>query len=79
MAGLLRAKFAQHPDLAAVLLGTGPTRLIYTEAGSVFWGQGGLHGRNWMGRLLELVCSELTAAQIADLPKAEGTPQAATV
>lgn len=63
MANLLRVKFAQHPDLAAVLAGTGATRLIYTEVGSTFWGQRGLEGRNWMGRLLELVRSELAAGE----------------
>lgn len=64
MADLLRAKFAQHPHLAAVLTGTGPTRMIYTEAGSNFWGQRGLEGRNWMGRLLELIRSEIAIGQL---------------
>jgi ribA/ribD-fused uncharacterized protein len=67
MASLLRAKFTRHPELAAVLMGTGSTRLIYTEVSSGFWGQRGLEGRNWMGRLLELIRSELTARQL-DLP-----------
>jgi hypothetical protein len=54
MAALLRLKFAQHPGLAATLTATGTSRLIYTDH-STFWG----HGRNWMGRLLELVRAEL--------------------
>jgi ribA/ribD-fused uncharacterized protein len=69
MADLLRAKFSQHPDHAAVLISTGATRLIYTELGSTYWGQSGLEGRNWTGRLLELVRSELAL-------RAQGTPSA---
>lgn len=64
MADLLRAKFDQHPDLAEELTSTGATRLIYTEMGSTFWGQHGLEGRNWMGRLLELARSELAAGKL---------------
>jgi len=64
MANLLRAKFTQHPELAATLTGTGTTRLIYTETSSNFWGQRALEGRNWMGRLLELIRSELTLGQL---------------
>jgi len=64
MANLLRAKFDQHTDLADVLTSTGTTRLIYNEVGSTFWGQHTLKGRNWMGRLLELVRSELAADKL---------------
>ncbi|WP_406120970.1 NADAR family protein [Streptomyces sp. NBC_00989] len=65
MAGLLRAKFTQHPELAAVLLGTEDARIGYTGySDAPFW----LHarddrGRNWVGRLLELVRSELVLAR----------------
>ncbi|WP_326590714.1 NADAR family protein [Streptomyces brevispora] len=64
MARLLRAKFQQHPEFAETLMATGATRLIYTEVGSSFWGQRGLEGQNWMGRLLELTRSELVAAEL---------------
>ncbi|WP_432196616.1 NADAR family protein [Streptomyces sp. bgisy027] len=64
MADLLRAKFNQHPDLAEALTSTGTSRLIYTEMDSTFWGQHGLEGRNWMGRLLELIRSELAAGKL---------------
>ncbi|MFI9004703.1 NADAR family protein [Streptomyces sp. NPDC053541] len=63
MARLLRAKYEQHPDLAEVLLATGDATVLYDDADSGFWGDNGGRGRNWTGRLLELVRSELPAAQ----------------
>lgn len=60
MTRLLRAKFDQHPELAEVLLATGNATLLYNEGDSPFWGGG---GRNWLGRLLELVRAELRAAR----------------
>ena len=67
MARLLRAKFAQHPQLAETLMATGDGRIEYTSAGSDYWNAGRGQGRNWMGRLLELTRSE-TAAQQAPSP-----------
>ncbi|MGZ2356902.1 NADAR family protein [Streptomyces sp. 372A] len=66
MAGLLRAKFTQHPGLAQVLLSTGDARISYTGfADSPFWRDvPDDRGRNWMGRLLELTRSELLARQL---------------
>ncbi|MEU5536674.1 NADAR family protein [Streptomyces sp. NPDC020362] len=63
MAGLLRAKFAQHPGLAEVLLATGDATISYTgSSDSPYWTDGwDERGRNWVGRLLELVRSELRA------------------
>ncbi|MER5635363.1 NADAR family protein [Kitasatospora sp. NPDC002227] len=62
MARLLRAKYAQHPELAAILLATGDAALRYSDSDSPrFWGQHGAEGRNWAGRLLELVRAELAA------------------
>ncbi|MFD7628855.1 NADAR family protein [Streptomyces sp. NPDC059851] len=61
MARLLRAKYEQHPDLAAVLLATADSTVLYDDADSGFWGDNGGRGRNWTGRLLELVRSELQA------------------
>lgn len=63
MARLLRAKFEQHPELAAILLATGDATVIYDDADSGFWGDNGGRGRNWTGRLLELVRSDLLARQ----------------
>ena len=61
MARLLRAKFVQHPHLAEILLATGDGRIEYTSFGSGYWNSGRGRGRNWMGRLLELVRSEVAA------------------
>ncbi|MDT9696188.1 hypothetical protein [Streptomyces sp. P17] len=61
MGGLLRAEFGRHPGLAGVLLSTGDARISYTGfSESPYWtdGRDG-RGRNWVGRLLELVRSEL--------------------
>jgi len=66
MADLLRGKFAQHPDLAAVLAGTGDGRIVYQLHDSPFWGAHGAEGRNWLGRLLELVRAERAARYLAD-------------
>lgn len=61
MAGLLRAKFGQHPELAEVLLSTGDARISYTGfSESLHWTDApDSRGRNWVGRLLELTRSEL--------------------
>lgn len=61
MTRLLRAKYAQHPDLAAVLLGTGDATIVYDDGHSNFWCNSAGRGRNWMGRLLESVRAELHA------------------
>ncbi|MEV5510110.1 NADAR family protein [Streptomyces orinoci] len=61
MTSLLRAKFDQHPELAEILLATDDATLIYDDMDSGFWGDNAGRGRNWTGRLLELVRSELHA------------------
>ncbi|WP_329314878.1 MULTISPECIES: NADAR family protein [unclassified Streptomyces] len=63
MAGLVRAKFEQHPRLAEILLATGETGIRYTGISEApFWrADGPRGGRDWMGRLLELVRAELRA------------------
>ncbi|MFF3937426.1 NADAR family protein [Streptomyces phaeofaciens] len=63
MTTLLRAKYAQHPALAEILLATDDATLVYDDMDSLFWGDNGGRGRNWTGRLLELVRSELHAAR----------------
>jgi ribA/ribD-fused uncharacterized protein len=54
MLRLVREKFRQHPDLAEALLATGDGRLINGVDLSQYWG-----GRNWLGRMLEIVRAEL--------------------
>lgn len=56
-ADLLRAKFTQHPDIAEILLSTAEARINYTGISeSPFWkDRGPREGRNWLGRLLELI------------------------
>lgn len=69
MSALLRAKFTQHPALADVLAGTGDARISYTGLSeSPFWRDGSEGaGRNWTGRLLELVRAELLARRAPEL------------
>ncbi|MEO3850997.1 NADAR family protein [Streptomyces sp. B8F3] len=69
MAGLLRAKFTQHPGLAEVLLSTGDATISYTGfSESPFWRDvPDSRGRNWVGRLLELTRAELVARQTVGL------------
>ncbi|MCI3275574.1 NADAR family protein [Streptomyces cylindrosporus] len=67
MAGLLRAKFTQHPELAEILLGTGDATIAYTGySESPYWRDTrDRGGRNWTGRLLELVRAELLAGRVS--------------
>ena len=59
MTHLVREKFPQHPDLAAQLLATGDGRLLDTVSEhSAYWGAA-RDGRNWLGRILEMIRSEL--------------------
>ncbi|MDA5280001.1 NADAR family protein [Streptomyces sp. Isolate_45] len=64
MTSLLRAKYDQHPELAEILLATGDATVIYDDIESAFWGDNAGRGRNWTGRLLELVRSELHMRRI---------------
>jgi predicted NAD-dependent protein-ADP-ribosyltransferase YbiA (DUF1768 family) len=63
MTNLVRAKFEQHPDLAERLMATGDARISGAFSISGRYWQGGAHGRNWLGRILELVRSELRLRQ----------------
>ncbi|GER89807.1 hypothetical protein KDW_39690 [Dictyobacter vulcani] len=58
MTRLVRAKFQQHPDLAERLMATGDGRLLNGQDRSRYWGALD-QGRNWLGRILELVRAEL--------------------
>ena len=56
----VQAKFTQHADLAALLLGTGEAVLIEHTEHDAYWGDGGDgSGANWLGRILMDVRSHL--------------------
>lgn len=56
----VRAKFAQHPDIQAVLLGTGDETIIEDAPNDYYWGRGkDGTGRNMLGRVLMEVRAEL--------------------
>jgi hypothetical protein len=58
----LRAKFSQHEELRALLLGTGEARLVEHTDRDSYWGDGGDgSGKNRLGALLMQVRAELRA------------------
>jgi predicted NAD-dependent protein-ADP-ribosyltransferase YbiA (DUF1768 family) len=59
MATLLRAKYQQHPQLARNLIATADARLLVNNVNPDYW----TGTSNWLGRLLEVIRSELAAAQ----------------
>lgn len=63
MRAVLRAKFTQHPDLLALLLGTGEARLVETATVdnevNRLWGEVNGVGRNMLGQLLMELRAEL--------------------
>ena len=60
MLDALRAKFTQHEDLKAVLLGTGDAKLVEHTANDAYWGDGGDgSGKNRLGQLLMRLRDEL--------------------
>jgi ribA/ribD-fused uncharacterized protein len=64
MLDALRAKFTQHDDLKAILLGTGDAKLVEHTANDSYWGDGGDgSGKNRLGQLLMQVREELRAAK----------------
>jgi ribA/ribD-fused uncharacterized protein len=57
------AKFEQHPEIAALLLGTGESRVVEHTKNDTFWGDGGDgSGRNMLGRILMEVRARLRSA-----------------
>ncbi len=56
----VRAKFTQHEDLKATLLGTGDAVLVEHTANDSYWGDGGDgSGKNRLGQILMQVREEL--------------------
>ncbi len=59
----LTAKFTQHTDLKALLLGTGDAKLVEHTDNDRYWGDGGDgSGKNMLGRLLMQVRDALRDA-----------------
>lgn len=60
----VRAKFSQHDDLRAILVGTGESKVVeHTERDS-YWGDGGDgSGKNRLGQILMVVREELRAKE----------------
>lgn len=53
MRRVLRAKFTQNPELAALLRGTGAATIVEDSPRDSYWGVGkNGEGDNWLGRLL---------------------------
>ncbi|MFI7307185.1 NADAR family protein [Micromonospora aurantiaca] len=73
MAVLLRAKYTQHPRMAETLLASGDARIVYVDFDSAYWSVGSERATNWIGRLLEVIRSELAAAEAGiPLPAVHG-------
>ena len=78
MKRVLQAKFAQHEDLAKLLLSTGKARLV--EAATVdnlvnrTWGEVDGVGKNMLGKLLMEVREELAAQTAASRRKPQEKP-----
>ena len=65
MLDALRAKFTQHDELRATLLGTGDARLVEHTANDSYWGDGGDgSGKNRLGALLMQLRAELRAESL---------------
>lgn len=63
MLDAVRAKFTQHDDLKAALLGTGDAKLVeHTEKDSYWGDDGDGSGKNRLGQILMNVRDELRAA-----------------
>lgn len=60
----VRAKFIQHDDLRAILMGTGDATLVEHTENDDYWGDGGDgSGQNWLGRILMEIRAELHSAK----------------
>ncbi|KAH3757546.1 Swarming motility protein ybiA [Pelomyxa schiedti] len=60
MKGGIRAKFQQHPDLAAILLSTGDSPIAERAPYDAYWGDGpDGKGKNMLGKILQELRTEL--------------------
>lgn len=62
----VRAKFAQHARLAALLLSTGDALLVEHTTNDAYWGDGGGGGKNRLGAILMRVRDELASGELAE-------------
>ena len=74
MREVVRAKFAQHPELRSLLLSTGEAQLVEHMANDRYWADGGDGtGQNRLGQLLMEIRAELrrpnTDSQLTDSQK----------
>jgi ribA/ribD-fused uncharacterized protein len=64
MRACVLAKFTQHEDIRAVLLGTGDAVLVEHTRNDDYWGDGGDgHGKNKLGKILMSVREALRAQE----------------
>jgi len=69
MTDAVRAKFSQHAELGAILVGTGSAFLVEHTENDAYWGDGGDgRGKNVLGQILMRVRSELQIA-VTSRPK----------
>lgn len=60
MTAAVRAKFTQHEDLRALLLGTGDAKIVEHTENDDYWGDGGDgRGRNMLGQILVRIRAQL--------------------
>mgnify|MGYP001066124981 FL=1 len=65
----VRAKFTQHKDLRALLLGTGSAEIIEDSPVDAYWGVGADGtGKNHLGKLLMALRAELVAEDASQAP-----------
>ncbi|MCE9566398.1 MAG: NADAR domain-containing protein [Planctomycetes bacterium] len=73
MLDALRAKFTQHDEAKAVLLGTGDAKLVEHTVKDSYWGDGGDgSGKNRLGQLLMKLREELRQESTQPPAKAGG-------
>lgn len=59
---VLYHKFVQHPNIRALLMGTGVAQLVFSDLSDPFWGDGSLgQGANELGKALVRVRDRLRA------------------
>jgi ribA/ribD-fused uncharacterized protein len=69
----VRAKFTQHEELKAILLGTGTAKLVEHTTNDSYWGDGGDgSGKNRLGQILMQIRDELRTAETEQPPESSG-------